>query len=783
LRSDLEIHREIDSSIIVKDPIANRFYRFTSVQASVLDLLDGNKEFEEIARFASEKHNLEVLPSQIKEFADKLQTLLLLDNPFCWAKISESRAGNQSWLRSLLSIKIHIFNPNELLIGLEKKLRFFFSSYFLALTLILAFAALMITISNWNSIIFSFGKLFTLYSIPLIVLIIFVIMTAHEFAHGLTLKHFGGETKEMGFLFLYFIPAFYCNVSDAWMLRKRQRLLVTLAGSYIQLFLWALATVAWRLLSEETAASRACLITIGFSWVQILFNLIPLIRMDGYYLLSDIIEIPNLRPKALGFLKKRILGWISGSPPENKEKINRREQKIFLYYGLSSFLFSAVLLLIMIFRLGGWMIQRFQGFGLLLSFVLVLLIPAAAKEDMSFFTSLAKSGIQRIRKTPLVLLFLILAVAAGFLPWELKVSGDFTVMALNRISVSSQVEGNLRKIYVDQGSRVRKGDALAEIENLDVTNNYQETVGELAARRASLDLLKAGSRPEEIDRAQKLIETKRTELKNSTRIQQSRQLLFETAAKKAAELENARLNYERTKSLLANGLVALNEADRDRTAYEVQQRELQEVKGQLAVLEEQTSRDQDVKRKELAHAESELRILLAGSRKESIRELESEVKKLEQKQSILNKQLELMTVRSPIDGIVASPYLHNRIGDYLDKNAVFCEIVSEGLVTVEMAVPEKELDVVRIGLPINMKLRGYPKQSYLAHIRYIAPVAGGTGLEKTVMVQGELENKDGHFKTGMTGVGKILCGKRKIFEIVTRRAVRWLRTEFWEYLP
>jgi len=264
---------------------------------------------------------------------------------------------------------------------------------------------------------------------------------------------------------------------------------------------------------------------------------------------------------------------------------------------------------------------------------------------------------------------------------------------------------------------------------------------------------------------------------------EERAMLLETIAKNEAELANARLNHERSQKLLDTGLIARNDADRDRTAYEVQQKELSEAKGQLKVLEEQTDRNREIKRKELAQAESELRILQAGSRKENIRAVESQVKKLEEKLNILEREIELLKIRSPIEGVVATSYLRNRIGDFLDKGDAFCEIVSEGTVIVEMPVPEKEIGDVRLGLPITIKVRGYPKRWYLAHVSSIAPVAAVNGSVRTVMTRGQLENRDGSLKAGMTGVGKILCGKRRIFEIVSRRLIRWLRTEFWEYLP
>jgi putative peptide zinc metalloprotease protein len=785
LRSDLEIHSEANSGIVVKDPITNRFYRFTPVQASVLELLDGRHDFASIASIASEKHQTDVLEGQVREFAQKLHALLLMDNPYCWTKLENAAKTRRRAFRSLLSIKIHAFNPDRLLTKLEKRLRFCFGLTFSIIIWLATFIALVISILNWESLFVSLGTLFSLYSIPLVIVVIFLVMTVHEFGHGLTLKHFGGKVEEMGFMLLYFIPAFYCNVSDAWMLKKRERIWVTLAGAYIQMFLWALATIAWRLLAVETPGSTVCIVIIAVTGIQTLLNLNPLIRLDGYYLLSDWVEVPNLRPKALGYLKNRFKSIISGTAYGNSRALSRKERRLFFYYGTASFLFTALLVAFMFQRVGGWIIREYHTWGIVFASMLFLaIIPTAKKEKAETSRRLFKTLIIRIRKAPLVFMCLILVLfAVALMPWELKISGDFVITAEKRMSVTPQVVGNLRTIYVDQGSRVHRGELLADIENLELSNEYEETKGELATQKADLDLLKAGSRPEEIEKARRLVATKKAELYNASRIGEERALLRETIAKKEAELANARLNYERTQSLLENGLIARNEADRNRTAYEVQQKELSEAKGQLSILEEQTQRNEDIKRKELAQAESELNILLAGSRKESIRAAESQVNKLKEKLNILEQQKELLKIRSPIDGTVATPYLQNRIGDFLDKGDMFCEIVSDGTVIIEMPVPEKEIGDIKVGFPITIKVRGYPNRWYEARVRNIAPVAAVNGMERTVMVQGELGNSDGSLKAGMTGVGKILCGKRPIFEIASRRAIRWLRTEFWEYLP
>ncbi len=786
IRSDLQIHPESDdpaSAVIVKDPVTRRFYRFTRVQAGVLRALDGTRSAESAARHVSERFQTAVETSQVEDFAAKLQNLLLLDDQACWAKLQTQRKSKRGLVRTLLQIKLHAFNPDALLARLERRFRFFFTAGFGVMAGASIFAGLCLTISNWESLSLSVTSLLSLYSIPLILAVVFAVMTIHEIAHGITLKHFGGRVEEMGIMLLYFIPAFYCNVSDAWMLPKKQRILVTLAGGYAQLCVWAWATVAWRFLAPETFLSSLFAITIAFSGIQTLFNFMPLIKLDGYYLLSDWLEIPNLRARAFGFLRSSLSRWVLGETG-HASVLSARQKRIYIFYGISSFVFSAGLAWFMIDRLGGWLVEQYQAWGLALALAIILMIvPTPGREDVKAGGRFAGRVVVRVQKTPLLILLLLILVASVFLPWELKVSGDFTILPKSKVTINPEIEGTLKVIRVDEGDRVKTGDVLAEMRNLELENSYEETKGELASKTASLELLKAGSRPEEIERAVRLMETKRAELANVTRVQQERAVLQEAVARKEAELDNAYKNYERSRRLLEDGLIARNEVERDQTIYAVRQKELSEAKGQLKVLDERIERTRDVKRKELAEAESELKILQAGSRKEAIQAGEAEVAKLQEKLNILARQVEQLTIRSPMDGIVATPYLRNRIGEYLQAGSVLCEIVSAGPVIVDMPVPEKEIADVRPGYPIVLKVRGFPQLTFGARVRSISPVAVDKGLERKVVVQGELENPEGILRAGMTGVGKIFCGKRMICDLLTRRAIRWLRTEFWEYLP
>ncbi|MBN2319284.1 MAG: efflux RND transporter periplasmic adaptor subunit [Acidobacteria bacterium] len=784
MRSDLEIHWEQNSGIIVKDPVTGRFYRFSLVQASALARLTGLQDYDSIAADVSREQGVEATAEQIKEFTEKLQTLLLLDHPYCWAKLRNIEVARRWSIRNLLHIKIRAFNPDRLLTRLEEKFRFFFSAPFQYFSGLIAVAAIIISILHRESLFHSLAGLFSLYSIPLILVVVIAVMTVHEFAHGITLKHFGGKVAEMGVMLLYFLPAFYCNVSDAWMLKKRERILVALAGGYVQLFLWAVATIIWRLAAPETLFSRICLISIVFNGIMVFFNFNPLIRLDGYYMLSDYIEVPNLRSKALSYLKHKWHAWLTGTGSSRNDASGPRERKILFLYGTASCLFTTGIVVYMFYLIGGWMVREYRTWGVIMaSMLLVMAVPAVNRKNASSSGKFLKAVFARIYKSPTRSIVILLIILCAFLPWELKISSDFTIVPLKQVQVTSQVEGRLIDIHVDQGSRVSANSLLAEIENLDLADSYQETKGDLDAQKAVLDRLKAGSRPEEIEKARSLVATKKAEYENSAKIDKERAVLRDTIAIKEAELANAKSNYERIQSLLEDRLIARNEADRYRTEFEVSQTELSAARGRLSVLEEQTESIRDIKRKELAQAQSELQLLLAGSRQEDIREAESRVVKLEEQLKILEKELELLKIRSPIDGIIATSYLPNRIGEYLDKGDLFCEIVSEGIVTIEMPVPEKEIGDVQLGFPIRMKVRGFPRKWFEAKVQSIAPVTGANGSDRSVIVRGELENRDGTLKSGMTGVGKILCGKQMIIQIASRRIIRWFRTEFWEYLP
>src|SRR2546425_10450618 len=166
---------------------------------------------------------------------------------------------------------------------------------------------------------------------------------------------------------VYFQLAFYSNVSDAWLFpEKSKRLWVTLAGPYVELVLWALAVLTWRFTNPDARLNAMALVVVATSGVRVFFNLNPLIKLDGYYLLSDALGIPNLRARAFGYVGGRPPRPL-GAPARGGRPAGPRGRRVYLTYGLLAGSYSAWLLGVIAWALGRLFTGGYRGVGTVLS--------------------------------------------------------------------------------------------------------------------------------------------------------------------------------------------------------------------------------------------------------------------------------------------------------------------------------------------------------------------------------------------------------------------------------
>ena len=795
LRSGLEYSRQQQQGkvyLVVKDPVTRRYFRFTESQAVILELMNDSAEpidAETLAARVSDKLQLSVSPVTISAFFNSLEGKFLLDTPAVRDKLSNISNRKQEE-RNFLYWKLASVNPERIFAWLLPRTRWAFTPTFHILAGLVILCGFVINFSHWDRLAASTPDLVSVAGIAMIWPVIFSVITIHEFAHGLTCCRFGGKVHDLGFMLIYFAPAFYCDVSDAWMFpSRRQRMWVTFAGGYIQMVIWGLCTLVWRVTDPDTFVHQIALVVVLFSGIETLLNFNPLIKLDGYYMLSDYLEIPNLRTRSMATL----WNWIAGK----KEPGTPRQLRAQLIYGVLSVAFSTTLLLYVYSALYTWSTSTFALAGLI-GFMMfsTFTLRKTVSESMAGVRAVAtRASVKKYRNAGIVAAVLLV----GFLGrWELRIPAEFRIIAQNETTVRAQTEGVIVEVMVREGTAVRKGDVLARLRDFEKQQQVNDVSGLLQQKRNELALLMAGARPEEIDGKRRLIETRQVEVQNARRNQEQRNQLQQTLERRRSELQLDQQNLRRNTELFASGLIARAELDRAETAVKVREREISETEAAIRVVSETGDREADLKERELAEAESELRLMLAGSRPELIRERQAEVAKLESQVRLLDEELEKTDVRAPIDGIVATSFIERKLSQRLEAGDEFCRIVDTRQVTVEMQVPEKELAEVKPGNRVLMKIRSYPTEEFEGRVDFIAPVAQAVSdqpftsvsttpstslFPKMVIVRSELNNDNQLLKPEMTGVARIYCGDRRIADLVTRRLRRWIRTEFWYLLP
>jgi putative peptide zinc metalloprotease protein len=716
LRGDLVISQQETkegTGFVVKDPATGRFFRLKEVEHYIARQLNGSTQLDAIREKVEQKFGVTFTPETLEQFIQTLGRLGLLAKD---GGEPEFVADRPKRIRgSLLYLRYKAFDPDRLFNRLANKFRFFFTPYFLVFSAALIFLAIGIIFVTWKDIGRDIQSLYHFQALLLAWLTIFLVTTAHEFAHGLACKRFGGEVHEVGFMLIYFQPAFYCNVSDAWLFpEKSKRLWVTFAGAYFDIFIWALATIVWRFTEHDTWVNFVALVVMATSGIRsLLVNLNPLIKLDGYYLLSDYLEVPNLRQKSFNYIATEIKRlW--GSPIREAKETSRRERRIYLTYGLLAGAYSFGLLGFVALLVGGFLVGRYQGMGFILFmlFLLALFRNRLSKIFTSLPTVLRTSHLQLAsmqRPTKSLILFTA-ALAVLFLGrMELKVSGEFKILPIHNSDVRAEVEGIIDEIYVDEGNIVNKGVMIARLSDRDPQADLRKITAEIDEKQAKLKMLKAGTRQEQIELARREAGTAKTRVEEASKYyQEAKRMQVERLSKAKAAVEKARerLKYATQRltmftTLFTKELISRKEFEEAEENAAVRLKELEETEAELKlVLADdlgELRKALKVAEKEIEEKEAKLKLLLAGSRPEEIEATEAEISRLEAQRGYTGDQIQLLRVVSPMSGLITTPKLKEKVGQNVKKGDLIAQVHELKTIRAEISVSENEIGECRWG--------------------------------------------------------------------------------------
>jgi len=398
----------------------------------------------------------------------------------------------------------------------------------------------------------------------------------------------------------------------------------------------------------------------------------------------------------------------------------------------------------------------------------------------------------RRRRTTTWLLGLggLAAVLAG-VEAEDRVGGSFRLRPAARAEIRAPVAGFLRAIAFDEGDRISPGEPVARLDVPGLASRLAQKRAERDEARARLRLLEIGPRPEEIaeqrrrlDRAQQWRDLARNDLKRTQRaFERDLDRLDKQVAARRAELDAAADRYRRARALVERKAIAAEELREAEEKYLVGQAHLAEAeaahraaqaKGTIEAESEVARRE-----KELAEAATTLRLLEAGSRPEEIAAQRARLAGVEEEIAHLEEQHRKQDVFSPMPGLITTPRLKEKVGQYLREGDLIGIVESRTAVELEIALAEQDVARVRPGQSVRLKARALPYQTFLSRVDRVATSGVRGEAQSSVTAYCRLDPAPDELRTEMTGHARVDTGRRPIGAILLNQVLRFVRTEFW----
>jgi putative peptide zinc metalloprotease protein len=508
---------------IVKEPVGLNYYRFHDEEYAILNMLDGGTSLQQIKeRFQSQFAPQRITLQDLQQFIGMLHRSGLVISQATGQGRQLRRRGDEKKKKELLGKLANIFalrfrgiDPERILNFLNPFTWWFFTVPALILVALMGMSAITLVLVNFQDFrgkLPTFEQFFAAHNWIYLGITMAIVKVLHEFGHGLSCKRYGGECHEMGIMFLVFTPCLYCNVSDSWMLpNKWHRVFIGAAGMYVELTLASIATFMWWF-SEPGLFNFLCLSVMFICSVStVVFNGNPLLRFDGYYILMDILEIPNLRQKATEILKRWFQKNCLGLELQDNPFLPHRSKGWFALYTIASVIYRWVVVFsIMMFLMKVLEPYGLQALGKIVAVAgLTGMIAKPCWDVFKFFRTPGRASKMK-QKNVMVSLAVASTVLLAFifLPLPYHVSCAVEIQPQDAKQVYAMVPGRLINWSKKPGDSVKAGEPIAYLDSISERMMLAQYEGELAEALARVEVLKDRMRSEEA-RAQLEIEQER----------------------------------------------------------------------------------------------------------------------------------------------------------------------------------------------------------------------------------------------------------------------------------
>ena len=410
------------------------------------------------------------------------------------AYAEQAKAAQPSWVTWLvhhyLFFKIPLFQPDRFLRATLPFVDWLYSRVVAWVIVGIGLVGLYLVSRQWDTFTATFLHFFTPRGLALYVICLAVVKVFHELGHAYTATRYGCRVPTMGVAMLVMVPMLYSDTSDAWKLTsRRQRAAIGAAGMIVECALAALAIFAWNFLDDGVARSLVFIVATTSLMVGAAMNLSPLMRFDGYYVLSDLLGIPNLHDRAFAFGQWQLRRLLFGLDMPVPEPVPAAQRRFLVYFAWAVWGYRFMLFLgiaVMVYHL------FFKLLGLILFAVEIswfILLPIA--RELKVWWTLR--GAVREEGRPWISLGILASLMAGlFIPWSDHIRLPAVLEATPHATIYSPAAGKIVELAVKQGQWVQAGDPLVMVEAPTVEKDIALThkrieVERLRAQQQSVD--------------------------------------------------------------------------------------------------------------------------------------------------------------------------------------------------------------------------------------------------------------------------------------------------------
>ncbi len=494
-------HPEEGNTVVrVYIPSVQGMYKFSPAQWAAIQLFDGKRSYGEIAEIYSAQTNALYSADDLREFAAELEAgefwcrtpqernILLMQQT---AEERRKKLQVKSRFGDLSLVIFPAFNPDNSLTWIYNRTSFIYTPWFTLLTLFAFSITLGITIVHWAEIgrdtlrFYNFaektwGDVAILYSLGMIV------VAVHEYAHAHACKHYGARVPAMGFALVYLMPAFYTDTTEGSVKATRyQRLIISMAGIWSELMLYSIVTPIWWGTPPNTTVHDAAYFMMLMTGIaSLLMNWNPLMKLDGYHMLSEILDIVDLKENSTAYVSAWVKRHIWRLPVE-VPYVPKRRRFGFTAYALLSGAYSYTILYILA-RFAGNVSRNFSPEW---SFIPELAVAALIFRSrirllVNFMKFVYLDKKERVRAwfTPRHSLATAVSLAILLLlPLRHdSVAGRFILEPAQRAVIRASVAGMVTDVFAEEGQAVASGEPLLKLRNLPLQSRLASSEARFA---------------------------------------------------------------------------------------------------------------------------------------------------------------------------------------------------------------------------------------------------------------------------------------------------------------